>query len=157
MTRVLQNALLARVAIAFAVSLMECGLRLRDYGSIVRLSGEHVLRFPDPVRGWILLPGRTAYQRTRDYGVSVTINDKGLRDRAHAYAPDPGVFRIIVLGDSFMEAYQVPLEQSLPYRLQEALADRSVEVVNLGVGGYGPEREGREAWTRAVSTIIGGC
>lgn len=137
MAQVLQNALLTLTSIAFAVSLMECGLRLRDYGSIVRVSGEHVLRFPDPVRGWILLPGRTAFQRTRDYGVAVTINDKGLRDRPHEYMPSPGVFRIVVLGDSFMEAYQVTLEESLPYLLQERLAVRGVEVVNLGVGGYG--------------------
>jgi len=135
--RTLQNTLLALASIAFTVSLMECGLRLRDYGSIVRVSGEHVLRFPDPVRGWILLPGRTAFQRTRDYGITVTINDKGLRDRPHEYTPAPGVFRIVVLGDSFMEAYQVTLEESLPHRLQERLAARGVEVVNLGVGGYG--------------------
>ena len=137
MVRTLQNGLLALASIFLVVAVVECGLRIRDYGSIARLSGEHVLRFPDPLRGWILLPGRTAYQRTRDYGVTVTINDKGLRDRPHEYAPAPGVFRIVVLGDSYMEAYQVPLEQSLPYRLQETLAERGVEVVNLGVGGYG--------------------
>ena len=137
MARRLQNSLLALASIAFAVAGVECGLRVRDYGSIARLSGEHVLRVPDPIRGWVLLPGRTAYQRTRDYGITVTINDKGLRDRPHEYAPAPSVFRVVVLGDSFMEAYQVTLEQSLPYRLQEALAERGVEVVNLGVGGYG--------------------
>jgi hypothetical protein len=46
-----------------------------------------------------------------------------------------------VIGDSFMEAYQVELEQSLPYLLQESLADRRVEVINLGVGGYGTAQE----------------
>jgi lysophospholipase L1-like esterase len=51
------------------------------------------------------------------------------------------VFRIVVLGDSFMEAYQVPLETSLPYLLQERLADRKVEVINLGIGGYGTAQE----------------
>ncbi len=90
MFRILPNALLALASIAFAVAVMECGLRLRDYGSVARLSGEHVLRFPHPQRGWILLPGRTAFQRTRDYGVTVTINDKGLRNRPHEYAPAPG-------------------------------------------------------------------
>lgn len=40
-----------------------------------------------------------------------------------------------------MEAYQVPLEASLPYRLQEMLSDRRVEVINLGVGGYGTAQQ----------------
>ena len=114
MARTLQNSLLALTSIAFAIAVVECGLRVRDYGSIARLSGEHVLRFPDPVRGWVLLPGRTAYQRTRDYGITVTINDKGLRDRPHEYAPAASVFRIVVLGDSFMEAYQVTLSSRCP-------------------------------------------
>jgi lysophospholipase L1-like esterase len=60
-----------------------------------------------------------------------------MRDRPHDPLPAPGTFRIVVLGDSFMEAYQVALEQSLPYLLQERLASRGVEVLNLGVGGYG--------------------
>ncbi len=50
----MQNGLLALASISLVVAVVECGLRMRDYGSIARLSGEHVLRFPDPVRGWVL-------------------------------------------------------------------------------------------------------
>ena len=120
---------------------MECGLRVYYYGSPVHLSGEHAVRVPHPVRGWTLDPGGEAFQRTKDYGVTVRINAKGLRDQPHDYEPEAGVFRIIVLGDSFMEAYQVPLEDSLPYRLQERLGQRRVEVINLGVGGYGTAQQ----------------
>jgi lysophospholipase L1-like esterase len=134
---VLRKVLLVCVSTAISVYLMECGLRVHHYGSLGSLSGEHTVREPHPVLGWALEAGATAFQRSRDYGVKVEINEDGLRDRAHALDSAPGVSRIAVLGDSFMEAYQVELEESLPYLLQETFADRRVEVINFGVGGYG--------------------
>ena len=116
-------------------------LRLTRYGSLAPLSGERSLRVPHPTRGWTLAPGREAFQRTRDYAVRVEVNDKGLRDRAREYEPAPGVHRIVLLGDSFMEAYQVPLEQSFSQRLEAALAPHRSEVVNLGIGGYGTAQQ----------------
>lgn len=133
----LRNVLLVCVSTAVSLWVAECGLRVHHYGSLAGLSGEHTVRAPHPVLGWALEPGGTAFQRSRDYGVKVEINEHGLRDRAHAFDPAPDVSRIAILGDSFMEAYQVELEESLPYLLQEALADRRVEVINFGVGGYG--------------------
>jgi lysophospholipase L1-like esterase len=133
----LGSALLLLGSLAFGVGLFECGLRLHHYGSLQGFSGEHSLRMPHATRGWALVPDGTSFQRTRDYGVLVRTNALGQRDRPHAAEKAPGTFRIVVLGDSFMEAYQVPLEASLPYRLQERLAGRGVEVLNLGVGGYG--------------------
>lgn len=137
----LARVLLLVVSLVVSITAMEWVLRLARYGSLDALSGEHVLRGPHPTRGWTLIPGQEAYQRSRDYAVLVKINEKGLRDRPHEYEPAPGVFRIVVLGDSFMEAYQVPLEASLPFRLQEELQDRHVESVNLGIGGYGTAQE----------------
>jgi hypothetical protein len=125
------------------VSVFAGELALRGWrnGTLAPLSGEHVLREPHPTRGWALVPGGRALQRTLDYAVAVEINERGLRDRSHDYEPAPGLFRIVVLGDSFMEAYQVELEDSLPERLERALADRELEVVNLGVGGYGTAQQ----------------
>lgn len=119
----------------------ECGLRIYHTGTLRGYSGEHTLRMPDDVRGWVLAPDSTSFQYTRDYGVLVRTNSQGLRDREHALDPAPGSFRILVLGDSFMEAYQVPLDDSLPRRLEQRLGDRGVEVLNLGVGGYGTAQE----------------
>jgi lysophospholipase L1-like esterase len=133
----LGSGLLLLGSLAVGVGLFECGLRLHHYGSLHGFSGEHSLRMPHATRGWALEPDGTSFQRTRDYGVLVRTNAQGLRDRPHAVEKAPETFRIVVLGDSFMEAYQVPLEASLPYRLQELLAARGVEVLNLGVGGYG--------------------
>jgi lysophospholipase L1-like esterase len=146
MKPVLMRVLLLVSSVLFSVSLVECALRIQAYGSIAPLSGEHVLRMPHPTRGWALRPDGVGHQRNLDFDVTVEINDRGLRDVPHAYAKPPGVQRIVVLGDSFMEAYQVPLEESLPRRLEADLGERvgAVEVINLGVGGYGTAQELRQ-------------
>ncbi len=62
-------------------------------------------------------------------------------------AKPPGSFRVAVLGDSFIEAFQVPDEQTFCARLESglqdcsALAGRQVEVLNFGVSGYGTAQE----------------
>jgi lysophospholipase L1-like esterase len=137
----LMRVLLLVLSATFSISLMECALRLQTYGSMTPLSGEHVLRMPHETRGWALRPSNTAHQRNLDFDVTVAINDQGQRDRPHVIEKPVDTRRIVVLGDSFMEAYQVALEESLPYRLQEQLANDGFEVVNLGVGGYGTAQE----------------
>jgi lysophospholipase L1-like esterase len=87
-------------------------------------------------------PGITRY--LSQYGHDVTFNSVGMRDREHPVAKPPGVFRILLLGDSFTEALQVPFEASLP-SLLEALgtkeSGRPVEVINAGVSGWGTDDE----------------
>lgn len=73
----------------------------------------------------------------------VVTNSHGFRDRERAYEKPPQRQRVVLLGDSFLEALQVPFEHSLPYLLEEALRQRGfdVEVLNLGISGYGTARE----------------
>jgi len=78
------------------------------------------------------------------YGHEVSFNSVGMRDREHAKEKRPGDIRVLVMGDSFMEAYQVPFEQSLPSLLEKSLAaqaGRGVEVINAGVSGWGTDDE----------------
>ena len=80
-------------------------------------------------------------------GVYVRINSDGLRDREHSIAKKPGALRIAVLGDSFAEAIEVPLEKPFWAVLERQLANcpipgvQELEVVNFGVGGYGAAQE----------------
>lgn len=73
----------------------------------------------------------------------VTYNRQGLRDRDHRFAKEEHVLRILILGDSFVEALQLPIEGSFWYLLQEDLTPclpppwSSVEVINFGVSGTG--------------------
>ncbi|MCC7001484.1 MAG: SGNH/GDSL hydrolase family protein [Gemmatimonadaceae bacterium] len=87
-------------------------------------------------------PGITRY--LPQFGHEVSFNSFGMRDREHEIAKAPGVFRVLVLGDSFMEAYQVPFDSSMPAMLEQALAARTgkrIEVVNAGVSGWGTDDE----------------
>ncbi len=72
------------------------------------------------------------------FDVDVLLNSLGMRDREHPIEKPPGRFRILVLGDSFMEAKQVEMEQGFCARLEEILsATREVEVINSGHAGFG--------------------
>jgi hypothetical protein len=100
-------------------------------------------RVPHPVYGWVLKPGIHYHYRLPKDVVSVAYNSRGFRDTEHAYARPAATQRIVVLGDSFMEAYSVELEEAFHKQLEAALGSRgrSVEVINLGVGGYGTLQE----------------
>src|SRR5882762_4573302 len=69
----------------------------------------------------------------------VRINSHGLRDRERSHNKPPGVLRIALLGNSFCEALQVPVEKTVGAELERLLnqcpaaAGREVEVINFGV------------------------
>jgi len=87
--------------------------------------------------GWV-------HQERKNY---VRINSRGLRDREHALVKPSGTIRIAVLGDSYAEAFQVPLEDAfwaeMERRFQQCpnIGRRRVEVLNFGVAGYGTAQE----------------
>jgi len=90
-----------------------------------------------PTRGWALRPG------IRDMTVFgdrvLNSNSRGLRGRAeHAYDKPPGVRRVLVLGDSFTFGEDVSDDETYAHFLQQRLP--GVEVLNLGVHGYGHDQ-----------------
>ena len=96
----------------------------------------------DPVIGFVYQSHGKTYQKGREYNALYEINSLGLRDRE--YGPkEPGIFRVLLLGDSFCVSHGLPIEESLSRQIERALqtlADRegigvSVEVVNGAVGG----------------------
>src|SRR5687768_4341292 len=101
---------------------------------------------PDELTGSRLRPGMEAWNRNEGEAY-VKINSRGLRDREHAEAKPQGVYRIAVLGDSYAEALQVPLEDTfwwlLPKRLESCgfRPGERIEVINFGVSGYGTAQQ----------------
>jgi hypothetical protein len=100
----------------------------------------------DPRIGSSLRPGAEGWYR-KEGGSYVKINSHGLRDRERTKQKLPGTVRLAVLGDSFTEALQVPLEATFVYRLEEelnacrAFGDRKAEALNFGVSNYGTAQE----------------
>jgi hypothetical protein len=101
---------------------------------------------PDDDRGWALWPGARGRSEAEG-GSFVAINRDGLRDRDHLRTKPSGSLRIAVLGDSYAEAREVPVEQTfwsvLEGDLKRSLGrpGRQVEVLNFGVRGYGTVQE----------------
>jgi len=79
-----------------------------------------------------------------EFKQEISINSHGMRDREHAVAKEPGTIRILVLGDSFIEANQVAFKDSFPSLLEAKLkseASGQVEVINASVSGWGTDDE----------------
>ena len=70
----------------------------------------------------------------------VRLNGEGFHDHPRQPEPVPGTRRLVFLGDSFLEAYQVDIDSSFSQRVARRLSqstEHEVEAVNLGVHGYG--------------------
>lgn len=119
------------------VGLLLSELTLRAVGF-----SEPSLYVPDERRGHALLPGARGWWRSEGEAY-VRINSRGLRDREHDVQKPAGTLRVAVLGDSFAEAFQVPIERTYWHLLEAELnarrcfGEKRVEVINFGVGGYG--------------------
>ncbi|MDX6269681.1 MAG: hypothetical protein QOD28_904 [Acidobacteriota bacterium] len=101
----------------------------------------------DTTRGFALEPGMSGWYR-KEGEAYIRINSDGLRDREHAKQKPPGTLRVALLGDSYSEALQVPLENTFWFILEERLQGcrafnegKRVEVINFGVSGYGTAQE----------------
>jgi lysophospholipase L1-like esterase len=98
---------------------------------------------PHPWAGWVLIPHAHAELENEDRAVSkrvhVDYNGLGMRDVERSFAKPPGTFRVLMLGDSYLEAVSVAFDSILCRRLERALdgrGGRRVEVWNCGVSGY---------------------
>jgi hypothetical protein len=121
---------LAGAALALTLGALEAGVRA--------LAPEPLTRARDARRGAFTQPGRHPVQ-TAEYQVTVQVNAQGFVDRD--WGPKaPGVPRVALLGDSFVQAAQVELDQGVGRRLDrwlDAKRGHDVEVLSLGVPGAG--------------------
>ena len=134
----LARTLLALAGVAIALGAGELAVRL------LSLEPPPMWRFDDAV-GWTYRPALHTWYASPEFRSWVEINSRGLHDREHPFEKPPGVYRVVTLGDSYTAALEVPLDESWPRRLERLLQARipgaTVEVVNLGVGGYATVNE----------------
>lgn len=132
---------LALVASATIIAVAIAEIILRTVG--ISYPGFHTM---DEKTGLTLLPGAEGWYN-REGHAYVKINSDGLRDREHPGIKPAGTYRIAVLGDSYAEALQVPIENTYWSVIEDKLAscaplsNKSVEVINFGVSGYGTAQE----------------
>jgi len=90
-----------------------------------------------------LLPGVVHRAAKSYYDVRFRANWLGFKDVDHELEKPPGRFRILLLGDSFVEGVQVAPERHMARLLEELAAQDgfSLEVVAMGISGYGQSHE----------------
>ncbi|MEE9328757.1 MAG: SGNH/GDSL hydrolase family protein [Parvularculaceae bacterium] len=85
-------------------------------------------------------PSRTYQQHTPEVSALIEVNAQGLRAR-HEYSVEKpkGVKRIALFGDSYFLGFEVNLEDSFAWQLEQQLRARKcpVEVLNFAVSGFG--------------------
>jgi hypothetical protein len=85
--------------------------------------------------GWALRPSS---RYTGRGGETITVNERGYRGAAHADTPAPGATRVVMLGDSITFGTGVGDTETFSHLLD---AKPRLEVLNLGVDGYGTDQE----------------
>ncbi len=99
---------------------------------------QEISRFDDML-GWSLVPGARAVSKSTGQPIEYAINSAGFRDREYPLEKPEGTFRILLLGDSHTFGFGVPLEKHFSKLLEGYF--RNVEVLNMGVNGYGLDQE----------------
>jgi len=122
--RTAQNLGLLILGVVVALSLLEVGVRVFD-------TQPPLMYWPDPVLGWVHPANRGFTYPGNSGSVNVHFNSKGLRDVEHFYKKRDGIYRVLVLGDSYTEGVDVELVDTFPKKLEKLL--------NIGgatVGGH---------------------
>lgn len=130
---------LALMSLLVPLLILEVILRL--YGPV--LPGNYevgVWLHNHPIYRRFHVPNGNAWVRTPEYITRLTFNSLGLRGPEIGLEKPPGLARVMLLGDSFIEGKEVPFEQSVAAQLQALLGSRT-QVLNSGVYGWGPAEE----------------
>lgn len=147
------NVALALLALVVALFLAELMVRLTGFSYTVYI-------WTDPVRGMAHIPGAKSVRQSNGRPW-VEINSDGWRGPEVPLAAAPGTFRIALLGDSYIEAFEVPFEKTVGELLEgrlSALRGTPVEVLNFGHGGYGTTQEllalQHEVWKYSPDLVL---
>jgi hypothetical protein len=138
--RPILNLVLVLASIAVGLLVFEAGLRL---AGIVYPCHFYVL---DKYTGSAQRAGAQGWHRM-EHKTFIRINSDGLRDREHSKEKPANTIRIAVLGDSYAQALQVPMEKAFWSVMEREMSHcpylrgRSVEVINFGVSGYSTAQE----------------
>jgi len=128
-------------AVLLGVGLLGADLYLRRAGMFPVSDGRFPSMFVDKV-GFVFKPGDTVKVTNGiDFWTSEKVNSLGFIDSEPALPKPPDTFRILLVGDSFVEAAQVPIAQKLQTLLAADLnrqfSDRKFDAVALGFSGTG--------------------
>ncbi len=131
------------IGIFVAAVVLEVGLRLTGFKTSSTTSKQYT-RY-HPMFGWEKIPNGGGWFHRPEYRTYLRFNSKGLRDQEYTYDKGENAFRILILGDSFVEGYSVGadelLTEVLEGNLNKAPLGLQFEVLNGGTSGYSTDQE----------------
>jgi len=122
-------------SILFGFVLLEFGLRYHWFGGFTIPAGIEDSHFHHRLK-----PNWTYHFSSSEFAVDVRTNRYGLRGPDPMIPKPTGVFRILMLGDSFTFGFPVEDDETFCHLIEAGLRERGypVEVVNGGVSGSSP-------------------
>ncbi|MFH0732152.1 MAG: SGNH/GDSL hydrolase family protein [Candidatus Omnitrophota bacterium] len=118
-----------------ALILVECCLRIFGFHS----DGGNTIIDHHSLLGWIFKPNQVAICVGLEWKVKYSVNEYGIREKTNIGKKQDGVYRVLVLGDSFTEGFGIPQDKRYTH-LAEILCNkrdsRKVEIINAGIRGY---------------------
>jgi hypothetical protein len=99
---------------------------------------------PDTLLGWVKPASTVGHRSDEEYELEEAINSRRLRGPEYPREKPPGESRVLLLGDSFAEAYTVPFDSSFSEvmkRQLNATSNRQVQVLNSGTAGWSTDQE----------------
>ena len=158
LSRVADILALLLVTIALTQTLMELSFRLLEPQQLIVMRPD--LFVPNDGLGYDLRPNLDTSISTGEREVRFVTDADGHRIGTTPRAK-PAAFRILALGDSFLQALQVDYEDLMTTRLEQSLSSalkQKVEIANAGVGGQNPNnyliRARKELEGGKYSTVI---
>jgi hypothetical protein len=134
----------ALFSVLFSLVLLEVALHVVGYPR-TKTSHQRFYVEHDPQRGWRNVPNADGWFSTDEYDVHLQYNARGIRGPALPYEKPDGTFRVVILGDSFIEGYSVNREDRVAEQLEKLLTgqdpSRKYEVIALGTAGYSTDQE----------------
>ena len=120
----------------------EKGIYFSEYMRHKQVKLLHDLGWKDVQIAWTngYKPNTNRTHKAEEFEYSFTTNSYGLRGKLPFITKDSNEYRIIVLGDSFIEGFGTPNDSTFPVLLQQELqhTNKKTTVINAGICGSNP-------------------
>ncbi|MFH1619209.1 MAG: SGNH/GDSL hydrolase family protein [bacterium] len=129
---------LVAAGICAGLGMMEIGMRMFPPAYLMGFIGGKFFRY-DRILGWDGLENKDGYLKNKDVRHHACLNRYGYRGNSYEFQRNEKK-RIMFLGDSFVWGTGVD-DLDIFTSLMERRSDKSPEIINLGVMGYGTDQE----------------
>ncbi|MBN1900928.1 SGNH/GDSL hydrolase family protein [Candidatus Sumerlaeota bacterium] len=136
---------LIALGISFIIAFMGAEIILRFVMKTPRLPLPAGSLRNDPHTGTAYVPNFNGYLNVAAKVTQFKTNSQGLRDVERDYPKPEGAYRILLIGDSYVQGHGVEYEEMFPTvferNLKAPAGYERCEVIKAGVGGWGPVNE----------------